>query len=220
MSSIISKKHNPNIPLAPSSASSASTATVESAGLLRLPTPNDVLHLTKITDEYMCSPDANVYEIDFTRFKIRDLESGAVLFEIAKPSSEQQQSAAVAASAGVPATAPATAQTATLESSAETASAALSDNDEKKSTDSNNSGSNLNPTSSSTTPNNCETTGTDDNPLKVGPVPAVDSDDADEAITSSPAAVTTEEHIDPNAGRYVRYQFTPQFLKLKTVGAT
>lgn len=25
---------------------------------------------------------------------------------------------------------------------------------------------------------------------------------------------------DPNAGRFVRYQFTPQFLKLKTVGAT
>lgn len=26
--------------------------------------------------------------------------------------------------------------------------------------------------------------------------------------------------IDSNAGRFVRYQFTPQFLKLKTVGAT
>jgi len=25
---------------------------------------------------------------------------------------------------------------------------------------------------------------------------------------------------DPNAGRFVRYQFTPQFLKLRTVGAT
>jgi len=28
------------------------------------------------------------------------------------------------------------------------------------------------------------------------------------------------EEVDPNAGRFVRYQFTPQFLKLKTVGAT
>jgi hypothetical protein len=28
------------------------------------------------------------------------------------------------------------------------------------------------------------------------------------------------EEADPNAGRFVRYQFTPQFLKLKTVGAT
>ncbi|XP_072163666.1 protein unc-119 homolog B-like isoform X2 [Diadema setosum] len=28
------------------------------------------------------------------------------------------------------------------------------------------------------------------------------------------------EDVDPNAGRFVRYQFTPQFLKLKTIGAT
>lgn len=35
--------------------------------------------------DYLCSPEANVYDIDFTRFKIRDLESGTVLFEIAKP---------------------------------------------------------------------------------------------------------------------------------------
>ena len=28
------------------------------------------------------------------------------------------------------------------------------------------------------------------------------------------------DEMDPNAGRFVRYQFTPQFLKLKTVGAT
>ena len=35
--------------------------------------------------DYLCAPEANVYEIDFTRFKIRDLDSGAVLFEIAKP---------------------------------------------------------------------------------------------------------------------------------------
>ena len=35
--------------------------------------------------DYLCSPEANVYDIDFTRFKIRDLETGTVLFEIAKP---------------------------------------------------------------------------------------------------------------------------------------
>lgn len=28
------------------------------------------------------------------------------------------------------------------------------------------------------------------------------------------------DDVDPNAGRFVRYQFTPQFLKLKTIGAT
>lgn len=92
-------------------------------------TPEDVLRLTKITDSYLCSPEANVYEIDFTRFKIRDLESGSVLFEIAKPAVENGD-----------------------------------ENAEKNS--------------------------------------------------------ENEEPIDPNAGRFVRYQFTPQFLKLKTVGAT
>lgn len=92
-------------------------------------TPEDVLRLDRITDTYMCSPEANVYDIDFTRFKIRDLETGTVLFEIAKP------------------------------------------------------------------------------PTDFG----VDSEGTEDA---------PEEPLDPNAGRFVRYQFTPQFLKLKTVGAT
>uniref|UniRef100_A0A1B6EV59 GMP phosphodiesterase delta subunit domain-containing protein n=1 Tax=Cuerna arida TaxID=1464854 RepID=A0A1B6EV59_9HEMI len=48
-------------------------------------TPEDVLSLPKITDEYLCLPEANIYDIDFVRFKIRDWESGTVLFEIAKP---------------------------------------------------------------------------------------------------------------------------------------
>ena len=39
------------------------------------------------------------------------------------------------------------------------------------------------------------------------------ADDDDDADADS-------EDADPNAGRFVRYQFTPQFLKLKTVGAT
>lgn len=91
-------------------------------------TPDDVLRLPSITDTYLCAPDANVYDIDFTRFKIRDLESGAILFEIAKP-----------------------------------------------------------------VPDNLEESGD---------------------------KVEAEEVLDPNAGRFVRYQFTPQFLKLKTVGAT
>nr|CAG4642788.1 EOG090X0D9B [Evadne anonyx] len=89
-------------------------------------TPDDVLQLKRITSGYLCSPDANVYDIDFTRFCIRDLESGTVLFEIAKP---------------LP-------------------------------------------------PEVCE---------------------------GSDAEI---EDVDPNAGRFVRYQFTPQFLKLRTVGAT
>lgn len=92
-------------------------------------TPEEVLRLDRITDTYMCSPEANVYDIDFTRFKIRDMETGTVLFEIAKP------------------------------------------------------------------------------PTDFG----VDNEGAEDA---------SDEPLDPNAGRFVRYQFTPQFLKLKTVGAT
>jgi len=47
--------------------------------------PEDVLSLSKITDTYLCSPDANQFGIDFTRFKIRDMETNTVLFEISKP---------------------------------------------------------------------------------------------------------------------------------------
>uniref|UniRef100_A0A914VW75 PHD-type domain-containing protein n=1 Tax=Plectus sambesii TaxID=2011161 RepID=A0A914VW75_9BILA len=89
-------------------------------------TPDQVLRLNKITSDYLCQPEDNVYEIEFTRFKIRDLDTSQVLFEIAKPSAE---------------------------------------------------------------------------------------DDMDD-VEHSP------EEVDPNAGRFVRYQFTPQFLHLKHVGAT
>ncbi|XP_029375161.1 protein unc-119 homolog B isoform X1 [Echeneis naucrates] len=84
--------------------------------------PEDVLGLQKITENYLCSPDENIYNIDFTRFKIRDMETGTVLFEITKPPS---------------------------------------------------------------------------------------TDKAGE-----------KRDIDPNAGRFVRYQFTPAFLRLRQVGAT
>ncbi|KAG9265765.1 protein unc-119 homolog B [Astyanax mexicanus] len=85
-------------------------------------TPEDVLGLQKITENYLCSPEDNVYNIDFTRFKIRDMETGTVLFEITKP-------------------------------------------------------------------------------------PALDKGG-------------DKRDIDPNAGRFVRYQFTPAFLRLRQVGAT
>ncbi|KAH8387086.1 hypothetical protein KR093_004602 [Drosophila rubida] len=101
-------------------------------------TPEDVLHLNKITDDYLCSANANVFEIDFTRFKIRDLESGAVLFEIAKPPSEQFP----------------------------------------------------------------------------------DGLSMEDTMLAAAEELSLDDTADPNAGRYVRYQFTPAFLNLKTVGAT
>lgn len=90
--------------------------------------PDDVIRLNAITEKYLCPPEANVFNIDFTRFKLRDLDTGTVLFEVAKPESHSQ----------------------------------------------------------------------------------VDEDQDELEV----------EETDPNAGRFVRYQFTPQFLKLKTVGAT
>lgn len=89
--------------------------------------PEAVLKLNHITENYLCSPNANVYNIDFVRFKIRDLETGVVLFEITKPT-----------------------------------------------------------------------------------------------FSAGENGVSEEEifETNPNVGRFVRYQFTPQFLKLRLVGAT
>ncbi|XP_046840979.1 protein unc-119 homolog B-like [Xenia sp. Carnegie-2017] len=95
-------------------------------------TPQDVLNLTKCTKDYLCDQKRNIYDIEFTRFKIRDMDEGKTLFEIAKP---------------------------------------------------------------------------DDSEL-------VD-DNTDEAIGED-----IENDEDPNAGRFVRYKFSPEFLKLRTVGAT
>jgi len=38
-----------------------------------------------LVSAYLCRPDANIYGIDFTRFKLRDVDSNTVLFEVAKP---------------------------------------------------------------------------------------------------------------------------------------
>ena len=47
--------------------------------------PAQVLSKSAISEDYLCPPQANIYGIDFTRFKIRDVDSGTTLFEIAKP---------------------------------------------------------------------------------------------------------------------------------------
>lgn len=100
-------------------------------------TPEDVLKMDRVADTYLCSTSENVYNIDFTRFKIRDLDTDLVLFEIAKPPSEQLRSSEI-----------------------------------------------------------------DADRLK----------DLEQVVDDDPSAA--------GRGRYVRYQFTAQFLKLKTVGAT
>lgn len=108
-------------------------------------TPDAILNLTGITEDYLCNALDNVYNIDFTRFKIRDLETDLVLFEIAKPPSEQ------------------------FRTTTATKDVLLGDQQRQQQQQLDGGGSLL---------------------------------------------------LDPNSGRYVRYQFTPQFLRLKTVGAT
>ncbi|KAK2489259.1 hypothetical protein MC885_006155 [Smutsia gigantea] len=68
-------------------------AAVTEQELLALDTirPEHVLRLSRATENYLCKPEDNVYSIDFTRFKIRDMETGTVLFEIAKPRVSDQE---------------------------------------------------------------------------------------------------------------------------------
>uniref|UniRef100_A0A914I822 GMP phosphodiesterase delta subunit domain-containing protein n=1 Tax=Globodera rostochiensis TaxID=31243 RepID=A0A914I822_GLORO len=49
--------------------------------------PDDVLRLNCITKDFLCRPEDNVYDIEFVRFKVRDIDSETVLFEINKPGS-------------------------------------------------------------------------------------------------------------------------------------
>lgn len=62
------------------------------AELLKKPhiSPNDVLALPGITQGFLCAPSANIYNIEFTKFQIRDLDTEMVLFEIAKPENDQE----------------------------------------------------------------------------------------------------------------------------------
>uniref|UniRef100_A0A8C2CXE0 Unc-119 lipid binding chaperone B homolog 2 n=1 Tax=Cyprinus carpio TaxID=7962 RepID=A0A8C2CXE0_CYPCA len=45
-------------------------------------TPQYVLRLPGYTDDYLCSPEDNIYNISFSRFKIRDLEGGSVILDL------------------------------------------------------------------------------------------------------------------------------------------
>lgn len=64
--------------------------------------PDDVLSLDRITESYLCSPDANIYDIDFTKFRIRDMETKTILFEIAKPPNPDSPSGKFAISLNIP----------------------------------------------------------------------------------------------------------------------
>ncbi|CAI2349769.1 unnamed protein product [Caenorhabditis sp. 36 PRJEB53466] len=71
---------------------STEEGSISEAALLAKPfvTPSDVLQLPGITQNFLCSPSANIYNIEFTRFQIRDLDTQNTLFEIQKPDDEPE----------------------------------------------------------------------------------------------------------------------------------
>jgi len=54
-------------------------------------TPEYVRKLTKYTDTFLCSPSANAYKIRFIKFRVRDLDSGTVLFEVEEEKTEESE---------------------------------------------------------------------------------------------------------------------------------
>uniref|UniRef100_A0A0N4Z233 GMP_PDE_delta domain-containing protein n=1 Tax=Parastrongyloides trichosuri TaxID=131310 RepID=A0A0N4Z233_PARTI len=51
-------------------------------------TADDVLSLESITSDYLCNSEDNIYDIEFTKFRIRDMDTDQILFEIAKPTED------------------------------------------------------------------------------------------------------------------------------------
>ena len=56
-------------------------------------TPEYVVALTEATERFLCPLSANVYGIEFVYFKVRDLESGTVLFEVSNEEEEEAHEA-------------------------------------------------------------------------------------------------------------------------------
>ncbi|OMJ95446.1 hypothetical protein SteCoe_1213 [Stentor coeruleus] len=52
-------------------------------------TPENVSSLTEATNRFLCPLSANIYGIEFVYFKVRDLESGTVLFEVTNEDEEE-----------------------------------------------------------------------------------------------------------------------------------
>lgn len=53
-------------------------------------TPDKVRSLTKFTDKFLCDKSANVFNVRFRKFRMRDLDSGFVLFEVSDDGAEEQ----------------------------------------------------------------------------------------------------------------------------------
>jgi hypothetical protein len=54
-------------------------------------TPDYVRNLNSYTDSFLCSVTANIYQIKFIKFRVRDLDSETVLFEVEEEKSEETE---------------------------------------------------------------------------------------------------------------------------------
>jgi hypothetical protein len=59
-------------------------------GDMNLFNPDKARKLTKYTDKFMCNLSDNTYKIKFLLFKVRDLESNQVLFEVASDTNDEE----------------------------------------------------------------------------------------------------------------------------------
>lgn len=53
-----------------------------------------VKNLTNITEDFLCNLNANIYNIKFLKFRVRDMESENLLFEVSDDSQEEEVSEA------------------------------------------------------------------------------------------------------------------------------
>ena len=51
-------------------------------------TPDVVRNYKEFTPKFLCGLDANIYNIQFKRFRIRDMESDFVLFDVSDDSND------------------------------------------------------------------------------------------------------------------------------------
>jgi hypothetical protein len=60
--------------------------------------PEYVNTLTQATENFLCPLSANTFGIEFLYFRIRDLDSGTVLVEVAKDEDEEEKNTATSES--------------------------------------------------------------------------------------------------------------------------
>lgn len=61
------------------------------------PTLDDVLKLTKPTSVFLCPLSANVYNVQFLKFSIREMGTNRILFNVQRENNSPEKSAAIAA---------------------------------------------------------------------------------------------------------------------------